>query len=81
MKSTVKSIPKAPAKPKYPCLSESSIGNIVLFTAKNTGFVVHSPKIEGSGIYDTPYEIGHYRTDWVEDNFSPITSEVILSND
>lgn len=44
---------------------------VILFIAPDTGVVL-------KGFKDV--EVGEYREDWLEDNFIPLTGEVVLRN-
>ena len=57
---------------KYPYIGISKSNScLILFSSEGTGFVV-----DGGN-----FEIGYYRTNWNEDNFTPFKGTITLSND
>lgn len=71
MKSELKNNPPVEENQTYPYLGISKNGDVVIFTAPNTGARIHSPCL-------FPIEIGN---GWVEENFEPLCGDIILSND
>jgi len=59
---------------KYPCLKVSkNTGNIVLFIGEKTGIVVSA--------HNDMWEIGEYSVGFAENDFTPFTGSITLSND
>lgn len=60
--------------PEYPCLKVSkNTGNIVLFIASKTGIVV--------SVVSDLWELGDYSDAFAENDFTPFTGSITLSND
>lgn len=61
----------------YPYIGEMDANNtglLVLFTTSEMGTVLRS----GTG--RNKYDVGSYRTDWLQFNFKPFNGDVTLSN-
>lgn len=63
---------ETPVKPKYPYLGKQS-SYLVAFTSRDTGVLV-SGKNEAVKLYTESEE-------WEEDDFTPFTGSITLSND
>ena len=77
----MKSILQGPKEEKkqeqeYPCLKISTTtGRVILFSAPQTGVVVHmAPPNQGS------MGVGAYHDGWSENDFEPLKGKIILSN-
>ena len=65
---------ETPVKDEYPCLKVSkNTGNIVLFIASKTGVVV--------SVVNDFWELGEYSDGFAENDFTPFTGSITLSND
>jgi hypothetical protein len=65
---------ETPVKDTYPCLKVSkNTGNIVLFIASKTGVVV--------SVVNDFWELGEYSDGLAENDFTPFTGSITLSND
>jgi len=59
----------------YPYIGMSENGIIVLFNRTHCGTIL----LKSSSV-SSVFNVGEYRTDWIESNFKPIGGEVVLSN-